>query len=149
MSSFVLLKEVLEKNILKETWKITLVSEWQTIVGPLATRMKLEKIEGSTLVVGVYNASWLHELSLLSTALLNMINDHFDKPYIHKIIFKTASRKKPLAVAATTNAVPPVKSLKPIELSYAQKTVLARIEDLELRRLLRDFLSVCKGNESL
>ena len=71
--------------------------------------MHLEKIEGNTLIIGVYQASWLQELYLLSTVLLKTINNNLKYPYIKKLRFKHASPLKKKSIQ------PIIKTIKKIE----------------------------------
>ena len=55
-------------------WKFQLVTNWPTIVGSLAARMHIEKIEHDSIIIGVCDSAWLQELYLLSDVLLQKIN---------------------------------------------------------------------------
>ncbi len=143
MSDALSLKDILNKTIPQESWKLTLLSEWSIIMGNLAYRVRVEKIEGSTLVLGVQNASWMQELYLLSSVLLKTINNHLGKPYIQKLIFKTASFEKKEKKTPKKHAVPTTVKHTPVPLTFAQKQALATIQDSGLRDALKEFFYRC------
>lgn len=141
MSNAISLKDVLQKTLQQESWKLTLLSEWPIIMGGLAQRVRVEKIDGSTLILGVQNASWMQELYLLSTVLIKTINTHLGRPYIQKLIFKTASFKKKEfePIAPQPIYIKP----EPVPLSFNQKQALATIKDPDLQQSLRTFFYRC------
>lgn len=135
------LKQILQGVFKQENWKLQLLSNWDTIVGNLADKMRIDKIEGSTLYIGVYQSSWMHELYLLSAVLKKTINNCLDKPRINHIRLKYASKKE---------STQPKKILKqkkvifePISLSSKEEHALVNIKDEELKKALHSFLSRC------
>src|SRR5438128_1822132 len=81
-------------------WKIQLLNAWERIMGAIGTQVRLEKIEDELLVIGVYDACWMHELYLLTPTLLGIINQNLDQPRIKQLRFKRAGkrqRKQPLS----------------------------------------------------
>lgn len=142
MSDAVSLKDILTKTMPQESWKLTLLSEWPVIMGTLACRVRIEKIEGSTLILGVQTASWMQELYLLSSVLLKTINTHLGKPYVQKLIFKTAGFKKKETKPLQPTRPTTVK-YEPVPLSFSQKQALAAIQDSGLRDALREFFYRC------
>lgn len=126
----------------QESWKIKLLSEWKDIVGNLASKMTLKKIESTFLIIGVYESCWLQELYLLSSVLITTINNHLDKPRIRTIRFVHAtqtqsSEKKETITLPTTIKQPPVI------LSHKEEEALQKIKDKTLKEALHSFLSRC------
>ena len=129
-----------------EQWKLQLFSQWETIVGALSTKMRIEKIDQTTLLIGVYHAAWLQELYSLSHVLKCSINNHLGKNYITRITFKHATKKPPTSVAPCEQ-----KSEKTDTISYAEKVMLQqpeqhaleKIRDKELQTILHNFLTRC------
>ncbi len=138
------LKTVLAATIGQpQCWKRKLLAEWPTIVGTLHSRMNLEKVYDDTLIIGVYDSSWLNELYLLSHVLIKTINQALEKPYIKKVRFKhvvplpsSAGKKIPEKKEAPTR----VK----ITLNSYEAQALLKIKDEEMRTALHLFLSRCK-----
>ena len=57
------IKDLLEAiAVEKQDWRWLLLNHWPQIMGPLHEQVRLEKIEGTTLILGVYQSSWLQEL---------------------------------------------------------------------------------------
>lgn len=122
-------------------WKLHLVTNWTYIVGPLSSRICIEKIEHDTLVVGVCDSAWLQELYLLSGVLLQKINQALPAPYIKKITFKQAANR--------TNYTPKQRTIKIIPkyvqrpLTQQERCALQAINDQELSVALYNFLLRC------
>lgn len=123
------------------TWQMYLIQNWVTIMGNLHSRVCLEKIQGDTLVVGVYDSHWMQELFLLQSMLVDMINAHFDRPYVKNIRLKLAKQTEQ------------VKKKKKIEkkidttetiITEQQQAALACVKDEELQKVLSHFLKHCK-----
>jgi hypothetical protein len=135
------LKQLLQGVFKQENWKLQLLANWDTIVGNLADKMRVDKIEGNTLYIGVYQSSWMHELFLLSAVLKKTINNCLDKPRIKHIRLKYASKKE------TTKKKKIVISkqiiFEPISLSSKEEHALVNIKDDELKEALHSFLSRC------
>lgn len=62
-------------------WQMKLRAEWSTIMGDLSTRARLERINGSTVIIGVYDSHWMHELHALSRMMLQRMNSALYKLY--------------------------------------------------------------------
>lgn len=137
------LKEFLSSVFEGQGWKLKLLSEWETIAGGLANKVRLEKIDGNTLTVGVFQSSWLQELYLLSGVLKKSINDHLGYPHVEKLRFKHASpQAKP--VTKKDRPIPSfAERLEPIALSAQEERALEKIKDEELKQALHKFLSRC------
>src|SRR5215467_9441991 len=110
--------QTLMRTILKQqhapAWHIQLFEHWPTIVGSLSQVMRLEKINGTMLIIGVYDASWMHELHMLSPVLIQTINQHLDTPYVHRVRFKQVARSKSVpkaTVVPTAMQRPPLPNL--------------------------------------
>ncbi len=130
-------------GVLKRTadWKMRVISEWPTIMGPLASRISVEKIEGDAIFVRVCNSTWMQELYLLSDLLLNKINQTLPQPYIKKIRFKHAI---PLTIktTSTTHTITHKTRARP-QLNQQEKRALNAIVDTDLRTALEQFLTRC------
>ncbi len=120
-------------------WKIKLLSNWPTIMGPLAQHVTIVKIHEETLTLGVYDSSWLQELYLLSPELLNTINQNLDQPRIKQLRFKQVGRTS----VKPHTAAPTVENPIPVLLTARERTALSRIENEHLRMVLQLFLMRC------
>lgn len=125
-----------------QSWKTKLLSDWPEIVGNLHDKMCLEKVYDDTLVIGVYNTSWLQELYMLSSVIVKTVNQNLEQPYIKKIRFKHTSRKK--TVKTTIKKEQPIAAREKVQLNSYETQALLKIKDEEMRTALHLFLSRCK-----
>lgn len=121
------------------SWQLQLLNNWATIVGNLATKVTLEKIEKETLVLGVYDACWMQELYLLSPLLIDTINQNLDQPRIKQLRFKRAVVKKKIVQSHDKDMPYPLQRL----LTARERAALEKIEDPQLRNALQQFLMRC------
>lgn len=140
------LKSVLKGSfaLSNNSWKTKLLTEWPTIVGSLHDKITLEKIHGDTLIIGVYETSWLQELYMLSSVLIKTINSHLDKPYIKKIRLKYATKNSSkIVIPKKIQKKAPVERKK-APLNALEARALLKIKDIDMRNALHLFLSRCK-----
>jgi len=121
-------------------WKIALLQNWPSIIGPLCSRVQLEKIYDDTLVLGVFDSCWLQELYLLTPVIIDSINANLDSPRIKNLRFKKIGKKPPLQKRYTA---PPIKFSAPAILTARERAALAAIKDEELRVAMEAFLRRC------
>lgn len=124
----------------ENSWKIDLLQNWSDIIGSLNTKVKLEKIQDSTLVLSVADACLLQELYLLSPILLRTINEKLDQPRIKRLRFKQAGIKKIKRKQASPQKR---KKLNNVILSSKEEAALEKIEDKQLGNALKRFLIRC------
>ena len=89
-----LVPQILQHN---DEWRLTLLRHWNTIIGTLQTRVRLEKIYDDTLIIGVYESHWMHELHLFSSVLIDSINRYLGHERIAHLRFKLVEEKKQLS----------------------------------------------------
>lgn len=78
-----LISQVIDQLLLQaqENWELKLRAEWSTIMGDLARRARLERINDTTLILGVYDSHWIHELHALSRMILQRVNSALSTTY--------------------------------------------------------------------
>ena len=136
------IKDLLNHFIDSENdWKIKLFKDWPNIIGNLNNQVKIEKIEGNTLILGVYSSSWMQELYLLSNILLKKINESIGKPKIKRIVFKQT--QKPVIIKKTFVKK---RTYKKVILTNKEIQTLEKIKDPELKLELKNFLIKCYRN---
>lgn len=132
----------------QEDWRIKLLIKWDTIVGGLKTRVRLEKIYEDTLVIGVYESHWMQELYLLSSIIIQNINDNLDKPRITNLRFKIVEIKKNYNKINTSG-----KNYKDITLNFSLNTqqtdAIKKVKDNQLAEVLILFLERCIKNNTM
>ncbi len=124
----------------KHSWHIQLLSSWDSTLGKLSSKVRLEKIDDDTLVLGVYDSCWMQELYLMTPMLIATINKKLDQPYIKHLRFKRVVARKhtPQPVVLTLPPNHQEVTLKPTE--YA---ALEKIKDPQLSMALQQFLIRC------
>lgn len=121
------------------SWQLQLAAKWEMIVGNLSSIMTIEKLYGATLIVGVYEQSWIAELHMLSSMIIKTINEHINGIRIEKIQFKLA-KKRVLNIKTI-----PVEIINiPVTLTSQEQKAVDHIKDIELQTLLKTFLISCK-----
>lgn len=123
-------------------WKIGLLQRWSEIMGPMACNVTIVKVIDDTVLLGVYDSSWLQELYLLSDMIINTINQNLDQPRIKKLRFKQI--KRATHAAARPVITPDDIPQKPIELTRSEQHALEKIENDQLRSVLKSFLIRCR-----
>ena len=144
-----ILDSLLQPSIHNESWKINLIKNWPTIIGTLHEKVSLQKIHANSVVLGVYDSSWIQELYLLSKLILKKINSHLDRPRIETLRFqciessaaKTAAQKK---IAADSIKNRPVQQKKQFVLKPGELIALQKIRDPQLSDALQGFLKKCQ-----
>jgi hypothetical protein len=138
------IQNVLDSLLMRyeERWHVYLKQNWRTIIGDLHTRVCLENIQGSTLLLGVYDVHWMHELYLLSSVLIDTVNAQLEKPYVKQVRFSLAvprsETKKPKQVV-----VRPARRPQRRALTAQHEQALAQIKDTELQRVMQQLLQLC------
>lgn len=139
-------KELLTSTFIgHEPWKLTLLQEWDSIIGDLKIQVRLEKINNDTVILAVSNSGWMQELYCLSDVLLKKINAKLDYPYIKRIRFKYGAirsnkQEKPARDYKKQATLPE------LSLTTNQKKSLEQITDTELQSALKNFLARCYLN---
>jgi hypothetical protein len=134
------LKELLQTLINpNNSWKTDLLYRWKDIIGALHSKVRIEKIQNDTLILGVFHSCWMQELYLLSPLLIKTINEKLDQPHIKQIRFKQVSLKPSKIKADTSKTI----STKKISLSKTEERMLEKITDPALREALKAFRIRC------
>lgn len=132
-------------------WKFVLFEKWDSIIGPLANRVKIEKITEDTVFLSVVHPSWAQELFLLSNMLKKKINYALNGDKIKNIRFKTAAFnfKEKTQLVTTYSPLFPQFSTKsprpPAKLNKREQGVLEVVGCDGLRSALEIFYAQCKA----
>src|SRR5579872_4876165 len=125
------LKDILQSLIHPEkNWKTDLLYKWNEIIGPLHTKVRIEKILDDTLILGVFHSCWMQELYLLAPLLIKTINEKLDQPYIKEIRFKNIGTKQHKKKKI---APPTIQKKKEIVLTQEDECALAQVTDPALQ----------------
>ena len=139
-----ILDSLLQPSAQNEAWKLNLIKNWPTIIGSLHDKVSLQKINATSIVLGVYDSCWIQELYLLSKLILKKINSHLDRPRIETLRFQciepTSSNRSINKKKPTLQALP----LKKIELKPQEILALQKIQDPQLSDALQGFLRKCQ-----
>lgn len=127
----------------QQGWKIDLLNKWPEIMGTLAQHVSIEKIEQEYIVLGVQHASWLQELYLMGTTILETINQNLDQPRFKTIRFKQRGSTPDRTKNKSVSNAPSKQENSPIAISTQEQQALNLIDDPELRQALHSFLVRC------
>lgn len=123
-----------------DDWHWYLIQEWQSIVGGLHTKMRLEKILGTTLVIGVYDVHWMQELHLLSGTIRRTINAQLKQDAVEKLRFMLVARRSP---KPEQSAPVPHHSAPKMRMQQRHMTALGCIKNKELHDALKKYFERC------
>ncbi len=126
-----------------ESWKFKLLSQWDFIVGNLNDRIRLESINGSTLIVGVYNYQWMQEFFAMQSYILSNINSHLDGYYIKRLKFKLVETNQPKFCYLKFN---PIKGQNIADIKFPIENILDNISDDLLKKELSNYIKKCYFN---
>ncbi len=124
-------------------WKMKLMQEWDGIIGTLGDKVRIEKIDGDLLVLGVIHPSWAQELMFLSAMLRNKINDALGSQRIKTIRCKTIVRRGTPArrdPAGLRKTMAP-RAYDEAKRSPKQERSLKKIKDTEMRQVFAAYLN--------
>jgi hypothetical protein len=125
-----------------DDWRLHLLHHWQTIIGNLHARVRLEKIVDDTLIVGVYDSHWMHELHALSRVIIRKINQQLGHAHVSKLHFKLVELQT-REISPKKEVIQAIKPARSFRLSEQQKEALQQFADLELQQYLQTFLKRC------
>lgn len=126
-----------------QDWRLQLLQSWASIVGSLKTQVCLEHIYGSTVVIGVYESHWIHELTGLSRILLHTINKSLGQEYVTQLKFRLCQRREYRRPARPPVHVVQAQEQAQLVLTVEHKRMLECITDRALRRALVAFFARC------
>lgn len=129
-------------------WRIALIAGWQKAVGDLHTQMRLEKIEGSCLVVAVYDSHWMHELFMLTPVIIKTINEFLGSEEVAQMRFVLArgrGRFSQYERYGTKSGPVPAQKMqrKRCVLGSRHEIALRSVKDNELQEVLKAFFDHC------
>lgn len=133
-------------NLLKpshksEAWKLKLIKEWPQVIGNLHKKVSLQKVHNTSVVLGVHDSSWMHELYMLSKLIIKKINTYLNEQKIQTLRFQCLEKK----VLHKMHTVEKKIILKHnIHLNQQQESALLKIKDRELSQALKQFLGRCQ-----
>lgn len=127
-------------------WKIKLFHHWNSIIGNMKGKVRIEKLTENSLVLGVCHATWAQELFFLSPMIKKKINTLLKEEKIKNIRFKTVtfeSQKK--CIQPKKDFMQP-KTQKSLEhcLTITEHGTLEAMNNAELATALEQFYVRCK-----
>ncbi len=131
----------------EHSWKLELFDNWKNIIGTLADKVFIEKIEGNLIVLAVSHPVWAQEIFLLSDVLKTKINSYLKKDHIKQIRIKTTyfnKRKKKETVSLDQHGDLSLIDFKNMSLTKKEKEDLIKVSNQELRFWLEEFYVRCK-----
>lgn len=143
-----LVNQLLSKT--EHDWQLKLRADWSTIMGDLSLRARLERINGSTVVIGVYDSHWMHELHALSRMMLQRMNSALYQLYPQGFTLTAirciwVARKEKKSLKTTSVVQKPVSTSKP---SLRALNAVQKIASKELQDGLLAYYQRCKDESS-
>ncbi len=129
-------------NVLPQqhAWKMQVLHQWERIIGPLATKVTLYRIDDRAVVLAVNHPGLAQELLMLSDLIKTKINAVIGSDTITAIHFRTTAKQTVHTPAPiTTTLQKPIQSL-----TSSEKKHLDIVENTELRIALTNFYLTCK-----
>ena len=132
-------------------WKLELFQQWDNIVGTLSAFVFVEKVEQTTLFVGVTHPTWAQELRSLTPTILAALNTRLPDHQITAIKIRFMTRPKPLVAILRQRSLTPQPPQATLLLPQ-EKKLLACIKSTELQSSVAAYFLRCKtkrGSEKL
>jgi hypothetical protein len=141
-----------------QDWKRVLLTQWPSVVGDLTQYMRLEKIEGTVLWIGVYDYIWMQELYCLSNHIIRIIKERIPAACISRIhvryigrvvasdkmVLKNDTKKNCLIHKSTKNY-----STKNYSMNTHERAVLDTVQDQELKAAIEGFFNACCAQKTI
>jgi hypothetical protein len=132
----------------EQCWKLSLLQNWATIVGPLKDKVHLHKVGDDHVILTVAHPSLAQELLYLSELLREKINAAIGTQRIKALHFRAeATKKRSRVVPIKPKKVQPVFK-KQVRFSPLEKKALTSVENKELRDALSQFYITCKRRKT-
>lgn len=122
-------------------WKISLLENWENIIGDLKKNVTIEQIKEDVLFLGVVHPAWAQEIFVLTPILKQKINTYLGKEYIKSIQIRLRQSKK--QDKKMTNVATEF-SFKQAALTSNELEILTQIKNAELREIMQNFYMKCK-----
>lgn len=120
-------------------WHISILENWDKIVGYLSKYTYVCGIKNDTIFLGVFESVWMQELFLMSGNLKDSINDFLGSEKIKHVRLKLVPKRVQKKIKENT-ITSFYKSPVALRLTNAQELALSNIKDEELKRFLINFL---------
>lgn len=128
----------------QKSWKITLLSQFQEIVGTdLKEHVSILKINETSITIGVSNSCLLQELRMLTPILLNKLNQSLDISRLTSIQFKLRGLNQTGGILMHSNNNQEYSSVHATTLTENDRKALSIIKDQELAQALENFRKRC------
>jgi len=120
-------------------WHVSILENWDKIVGYLSKYTYVCSIKNDTIFLGVFESVWMQELFLMSDNLIDSINDFLGSKKIKHVRLKLMPKR---AARKIKEKAAPLFCKSPIvlQLTDTQELALKTVKDEELRKSLVTFL---------
>jgi hypothetical protein len=136
-----------------QDWKRVLLTQWPSVVGDLTQYMRLEKIEGTVLWIGVYDYIWMQELYCLSQHIIRIIKEKIPQACISRIrvhyIGRRTASSDIILKKNNQKQVSAYKSSQNFTMNSRERAVLDTVHDEELKAAIEKFFSTCCAQKSV
>jgi len=120
----------------------TLLRAWNDIMGRIADQTRLETLDGSTLVIGVYQPQWMQELHFCSQMIRDRVNAYVEAEVVQMVRFKLVTQR---SRSQRKHRKEVSKRQQAPAMGQKQQQVLHSIHDEQLRSILTHVYYTCDG----
>ena len=141
-----LLTTLVDRN---HAWKLTLFEKWDSIIGSMKDKVRIEKISQDALVLGVCHPTWAQELSFLAPMLKQKINTALQEERIKTVHFRIvpfAAKTKPLCPTINQTTLDADEEHC---FTFMEQSSLENVSSHELRQELAKFYVRCQKRNLL
>lgn len=135
-------------------WKLELFAQWDTIIGNLREKVRIEKVTERSIVLGVCHPAWAQELFFLIPLLKQKINAVLRNHVISDIRVRTTyhppKQQNPAPDRAQYGTINAEQRGQLTEqcLTISEHTSLETVKNKELQSALAQFCLRCKTNHT-
>ena len=130
----------------KHQWKMDLFQQWNSIIGSLSSKVRIERIKDDQLILAVVHPAWAQELFLMSHVIKQKVNNALDRERIKNIQFLTIDFEveRKLRANKKNSYDKPNIFRNQVVLNYKEQQKLLCIKNNDLRKVLEEFYIRCK-----
>lgn len=122
-------------------WKVLLFQNWDNIIGSLSDKVRIEKLDGNLMVLGVCHPAWAQELYFMSNMIKNKINFILKEDRVKRIRFNTVELNKKTTKSKIRKKA--VSKKKILSLNDEHLSILNNIKEDEFRLILSQYYTRC------
>ena len=141
--------KIVEKIVSKHNlWKIHVFQAWSKIMGGLKNKVKIEQIEGDSIILGVKHPAWGQEISFFSSTIKKRINEEIKETRIKSIKIKVCAsfyKKQRLFTPVFEKKLD--ETIKEDCMTISEHINLEAIKNNDLKNSMKMYYFLCKSKK--